>query len=137
MDEQFIKKAYRSIALTWLIAATWALVLQRPWIALSITFGMLLGTAVLVTYDWVVRKAFVPGAAKPHRALLKLGLVKYPLIGVMLYGLVRWDKINLLAFCGGIALVHFAMFAKLAGMKMVERRRSPDVPGSALNGEES
>ena len=121
MDEQFVTRVYRSIALVWFVAVTWALAFQRPWIALSITLGMALGTAVLFTYDWVIRKAFVPGAAKPGRALLKLGLVKYPLIGAMLYALVRWDRINLLAFCGGIFLVHVAIFAKLAGIKLVER----------------
>jgi hypothetical protein len=122
MEEQFVRKTYRSIALAWVIAMTWTLALGRPWIALSITVGTVLGTAVLATYDHVVRKAFVPGAARPGRALLKLGLVKYPLIGAILYAIVRWDKISLPALCGGIVLVHLAILAKLAGIRMVERR---------------
>ena len=122
MDEQFVRKVYRSIALAWMIAMTWALALQKPWIALSITLGMALGTGVLASYEWIIRKAFVPGAAKPGRALLKVGLIKLPLIGAMLYGLVRWDSISLPAFCGGILLVHLAIFAKVAGIRMVERR---------------
>lgn len=123
MDEQFVAKTYRSIALTWVMAMAWTLAFWKPWIALSITLGMLLGTVVLFTYDRLIRKAFVPGAKKPGRALLKLGIVKYPLIGAMLYALVRWNEVNPPAFCGGILLVHFAIFAKLIGIKMVERRQ--------------
>ncbi len=124
MDERFVKKVYRSVVLAWVTAMTWTLAFQKPWIALSITLGVVLGTAVLASYDLAVRKAFVPGTAKPARALLKLGLVKYPAIGMILYGLVRWDSINLPAFCGGIMLVHFAIFAKFAGVKMMERRKA-------------
>lgn len=141
MDEGFIKKVYRSIALAWAIAMTWSLAFQKPWIALSITLGTALGTAVLATYEWVIERAFVPGVAKPRRALLRLGLVKYPLICAMLYWLVRWDRVSLPAFCGGIFLVHFAIFAKCVGIEMVNRSGRQDthavIRGSIARGKES
>lgn len=123
-EQEFIKKTYRSVALAWIIAMSWCIALQRPWIALNVTLGAALGTAVLVTYDLVIRAAFVPGKTGAKRALLKLALVKYPLIGIILYWLVRWDRLHFLAFCGGVVLVHFAVFAKLAGIRLMEKERS-------------
>ena len=130
--QEFIKKSYRSITLAWIIAMSWCIAFQKPWIALNITLGTALGTAVLVTYDWVIRAAFVPGKTRPKRALVKLALVKYPLIGIILYWLVRWDRFHFLAFCGGIILVHFAIVAKLAGIRLREKERSGrSLPASA------
>ena len=122
MDERFIKKIYRSVALAWAIAMIWSLVLQKPWIALSITIGTAVATASLAASEAVIEKAFVPGAMKPSRMLIKLGLVKYPLICGVLYALSRWDRISLAAFCGGVALVSFAIVAKVMGIEMMERR---------------
>lgn len=111
---------YRSVAIMWAIAVTWALALGHAWIALSVTLGMLLGTLILASFDWIVRRVFVPGASRPRRALALLAAVKYPAIGVLLYFLVRWEVVNLFAFVGGITLVHLAVLAKLAGIRMVE-----------------
>ena len=135
MDEQFISKVYRSITLTWVVAAAWALAFQKPWIGLSITLGMALGTAVLFTFERIITRAVVPGAVKAKRALLKLALVKYPLIGAVLYALVRWDRFSPVAFCGGILLVHFAIFAKYAGIKIMERRAADQTAASVQNRE--
>jgi hypothetical protein len=99
----------------------WAIGLGKPWIALSITLGMLLGTAIMASFDWLIHRAVVPGAKSPGRALLKFSLLKYPLFCVGLYWLVRWDKVSLLAFCGGMVLVHFAIIAKMMGIRLVER----------------
>lgn len=128
MDDQFTKKMYRSVVLAWAIAMIWSLALGKPWIALSITLGVLLGTAVFASYELVIRRVFVPGASRPQRALIKLAMIKLPIIGASFYVLVRCDKISMMAFCGGMVLVHFAMLAKLAGIRMVERRESGSGP---------
>jgi hypothetical protein len=120
-SQDTIRKIYRSVALTWAIAMIWALGLGKPWIALSITLGMVLGTAVLAGFDWLVRRSLGGNGKSAGRALLKFGLMKYPLICLALYWLVRWSKVSLLAFCGGMALVHFAIIAKMAGIVLVER----------------
>ena len=131
-EQELIKKTYRSVALAWIIAMSWCIAFQKPWIALNITFGTALGTALLVTYDRVIRAAFVPGKTGAKRALVKLALVKYPLIGIILYWLVRWDRFHFLAFCGGIILVHFAIVAKLAGIRLMGKERSGrSLPASA------
>ncbi len=116
-----ISKVYRSIAIMWVTAMVWAIGLGKPWIALSITLGMVLGTAILASFDWIVHKAFVPGAKSPGRALLKFSLLKYPLFCAALFWLVRWNKVSILAFCGGIVLVHLAIIAKMMGIRLVER----------------
>lgn len=122
-DNDFIRGTYRSIAITWIIAMGWSLAFQKPWIALSITIGMTLGTGILASFDWLVRRAFYPEAKSPRWALVKYGLLKYPLFCLALYGLVRWDKANLPAFCGGIVLVHLAIIMKMVGARLIEKSR--------------
>ena len=122
-DQELIPKIYQSILLTWAIAMSWSIAYVKPWIALSITLGMLLGASVLVGCNWFVRRAFVAGAERPTRALLKFGLLKLPALCLCLYCIVRWESINLLAFCVGIALVHFAIVAKVIGVRLVEHAR--------------
>jgi hypothetical protein len=128
-DQDLVAKVYRTIFFTWLLAMFWSLGLYKPWIALSITLGTALGTGVIVTFAHVVRKAFVPGAKRPGNALIKLALVKYPLMALALYFIVHMPGINIPAFCGGVILTHFAILAKLAGVKLMERevtRRSQE-----------
>jgi len=130
LDEQFVRKVYKSSAIAWGLVSLWTLGLGKPWIALSITLGTVVSLAVLASFDIVVRTVFVPGATKSKKALIKLALIKYPILGAILYFVVHWHKINLLAFCGGIVLVHFAMLAKLAGIRLVESLR-PEKSASA------
>lgn len=132
MNNDLVRKIYPSIGWAWAIAMTWCLVLQKPWIALSITFGTILGTAVLASFDIVVRKVIVPGAKGANKPLLALALIKYPLMGLYVYLIIRWGKIDMLAFCGGVTLVYIAMLAKVAGIRMMERRKEK----SAGNNEE-
>ncbi len=116
--EDLIQKSYRSIFIAWVTVMIWCLTLGKPWIALSVTIGTLLSTAMLMSLDLVVRRTFVPGARKPRRGLLWLAVGKYLLVGVLLYWLVRWERISLPAFVGGIALVHFALLTKAIGVKL-------------------
>lgn len=120
MNDQFVKKVYKSSAIAWGIAMLWTLGLGKPWIALSITIGTAVSIAGLASFDKVVRTAFVPGATQSKKALIRLALVKYPILVAIIYLVVRWNKINLLAFCAGIVLVHISMLAKLAGISLVE-----------------
>jgi len=128
MDERFVSKTYRSIAITWAVALSWALALQKPWIGLSITFGMMFGTGILASFHWIVTRAFVPLAPKAKRSLVWLALVKYPLLLGSLWALTSWSKFDAAACCGGVALVHFAILAKYAGVRIVERRMARDIP---------
>ncbi|MHB1459532.1 MAG: hypothetical protein ACYC0V_21685, partial [Armatimonadota bacterium] len=94
MDNNLVRKIYPSIGWAWAIAMTWCLMLQKPWIALSITFGTILGTAVLISYDIVIRKVIIPGAKSLSKTFLALALIKYPLMGIYVYLLIKWGKID-------------------------------------------
>jgi hypothetical protein len=109
---------------TWAIAIMWSMAYGRIWVAISITLGILLGTGILATYHLAIRRIVVPGAKNPGRRLLKVAIVKYLVVIIGLYFLVRWPRLNVIAFLGGIALTHFALLAKLAGIKFMERRKS-------------
>lgn len=124
MGKQLANSIYRSVLIAWAIAMTWALALEKPWIGLSITFGMLITAASLALLDKAVSRAFVPGSMKAKGTLIKFGLVKYPLIAVIICLLSRWQVISLAAFCGGIALVDFAIIAKIIGMSVTEDQKA-------------
>ena len=124
MDERFIKKVYKSSVIAWSVAMFITLCCGKPWIALSITLGAAVSLAGLASYEKVVREVFVPGSSKQKKALVKLALIKFPLLCALLYLVVHWNKINLLAFCGGILLTHIALLAKLGGIRLMESLRA-------------
>jgi hypothetical protein len=131
MNEQndLVKKIYKSIVIAWAIAMFWCVALWKPWIALSITLGTILATALLFSLDCTVRRFFVPGTTNPGRSMMLVGFIKYLIIGVILFFLVRWHSISLPAFCGGVVLVHVAIVAKVVGVRMVERRNESGIQG--------
>ncbi|MHB0912524.1 MAG: hypothetical protein ACYC2Y_03645 [Armatimonadota bacterium] len=122
--EDLVRKSYRTIALTWGVVILWVVVLGKAEIAASLTAGTALQTALLFAMDVFVRAVFVPGAARPKRALLVFAVLKLPLVGLVIFALIRWGHMNPIAFVGGILLVHFALVAKLVGIRLVERRES-------------
>ncbi|HEY3298806.1 MAG TPA: hypothetical protein VGK34_09140 [Armatimonadota bacterium] len=121
MEKEFIGKVYRTIALTWIIATLLVLASGKIWLALSISLGVALGAFVLASDDLLVRRLFVPGAKRPISALWKLTALKYTGVVVALFFLMRWHRFSVIAFLVGILLTHFAILAKLAGIKIVER----------------
>jgi O-antigen/teichoic acid export membrane protein len=117
----------------------WCLALWKPWLAVSLTLGVALGTAVLASFAYIIPKIIVPGANKPQKSLIKFTIAKYLLIGVGLFFLVEWKQVNLLAFCGGIVLVHAAILAKFLGAQMLNRQTENIAPptGKVTGTEES
>jgi hypothetical protein len=137
--EDLVSKSYRSIGAAWIAAAIGCAAMGRFSIALSVTLGTALGSAVLLTFDMVIRRSFTLEARRPRRAVLRLALLKYPLIVIILYCMVRWNRFDPIAFCGGIALVYLAILGTAVGVALAERRRSGVAPlaaSSAPDGKE-
>ncbi len=120
-DGLSLGRVYRSIALTWAIAVTWACAFQKPWIALSLTIGTLMGTAILASNSWIFPRVLQRGVANPTRKLAKIWLLKYPAMAGILYLVVRCQEISVLALCGGVVLVHVAIVLRTLGAMMVNR----------------
>ena len=134
--EDLVSKSYRSIGAAWIIAAIGCAALGNVGIAMNVTLGAALGTAVLLTFDVVIRRSFVPGALRPRRRLVRFALLKYPLIVIILYWMARWNGFSPLAFCGGIALVHLAILGTAASLAIAERRAGIASPVTASDGKE-
>jgi hypothetical protein len=139
LEPDFVKKIYKSVVLLWGLAVIWCLALWKPWLAVSLTLGTALGTAVLASFAYIIPKTIVPGANKPRKSLIKFTIGKYLLIGVGLFFLVEWKQVSLLAFCGGIVLVHAAILATFLGAQMVSRQNGNTAPqaGKVTGTEES
>lgn len=122
MDELFIRRSYRSISLAWITAITWAVAFGRPWIALSITLGALLGTAILASNSWFFSRALRREMPKPARRLARVWLLRYPMMAGLLYLILRWQQIDVFALCGGVVLVHLAIVLKALGAMLTVKR---------------
>lgn len=121
MDTIALKKIYRSIILAWVIAVTWAMALNKPWIGLSLTTGVMVGAGIFASYERAIRKYFVPQKKNLTSTIFKLVLIKYPIICTLIYGLLKWEQVSIPAFCGGIVIVHFAVMVKVLAINKHSR----------------
>lgn len=124
MEKNLIRKIYISIVWAWAIAMIWCLALQKFWIAVSITSGMILGTAVVTSFDVIIRKIVKQGEKNTKNKFVAAALIKYPLIALYIYLMVKWNRTNIIAFCTGVLIVNLAIIAKAAGIYMMMKRNS-------------
>lgn len=133
MDENIVRKTYKPVILVWIVAAILPLLLKKPYIAVSITLGMAMMTALLIAIETTVRKVFIPGAKHPKRTFFIVTLIKYLLLGLALYFIAKWEKTDMLAFVGGILLVHLTVFAKMIGAGNSGEKDSRNADGEPVS----
>ncbi|MCC6442062.1 MAG: hypothetical protein IT210_01255 [Armatimonadetes bacterium] len=90
-------------------------------IAWSMTAGTALSLGMIKTLEWMVRKSFSPEARKPAALLGGLAISKFTFIGLVLWAVVRWNLVDLLAFGAGFAGVHLVIFLKVTGGLLAEK----------------
>lgn len=132
IDLGFIREVYRTSA--WVYAVTGVLVLgyagTSAWIGLSAGAALAIGSLWLI--EWSVTR-FVgatmttegrtahksgPPSVLGRSALVVVGGGKYLLLGLAVAGVVGLSKsgsLNLIAFVGGIALIHAVIVLKAVG----------------------
>jgi hypothetical protein len=106
--------------------ALFLLVSYGQWWALApVLAGAALAVVLLAGLDWFVRWLFTPerlrgrsGGAKAGAGmpLVVFAAVKYPLVALLLWALVRaWDTKRLMAFVGGVMLLHLVIVSRALG----------------------
>jgi hypothetical protein len=134
MTEDVLGRTYKSILIAWAIAMVLCLMFRKPLTAVSVACGTALGAGLLGSLHWFVRAGFLGGTRRPGRALLRMGLVKYPLLATVLYVLLRWDNLNVGALVLGVSLVYIAIVAGTVGEMMVKDQaweKNGQSPGQA------
>jgi hypothetical protein len=92
---------------------------------LPLAGGFALSTVLFGVWEKSIRTLFTPerlrkkvGKApqKPTTILLGIGLVKYPLVGLLLWWLVRiWNAEQMMAFVSGFTLLHIVIGLRALG----------------------
>lgn len=117
LDEGFLQRTYPSSAFLAGFAALYVWSHGWAWAALPLLMGAALGVALLYVAEANVRQIFTAGtgsnAAKKsriRRVLLGVGLIKYGLVAVAAWAMVRYGSLaEVGAFAGGFSLVQIGI----------------------------
>ena len=126
--QAFLRRIYRGVVVvTGFVLFTLASYRQF-WAMPPLLAGAALGLLLLYTFEVFVRRVFTPRRAAEAknneragagRALLGIGLVKYPLVMAVLWAVVRfWDHRQIAAFVGGFLIIQFVIVCLAIGRAM-------------------
>lgn len=124
VDEGFIRRTYRTsyILLAFGILISWAL--GDIWAACGWILGGGMSIATLRSFEWIVRRVFVPDPVNAKKELIKFAAIKLPVV-LLIVGIVvkvGGHHFSFVAgFCVGIILTQSVMFMKVAGMLINQR----------------
>lgn len=123
-DERFIARTFRSTAVVTVVVLFFLLSYGQSWALVPVLAGV--GLSALLLWGWgqFIRGVFTPERARqdgkksnaPTRALWVFALIKYPLVGLLLWVIARnWDTRQLIAFIGGFVLLHIVIALRALG----------------------
>jgi|GEM_PF-597688 hypothetical protein len=123
IDKDFPRRVFKtSMVLSALI--TLLLFLYGQW---SITLGFMIGAAISILFFkilwWTVDQIFKRSGKKALYFSLKIFIVKFPLLGILLYYLFLNVDINPFALVSGIAVLQAVMFLKAIGVVIANSTR--------------
>lgn len=133
MDEDFLRRTYRSVAVVTAIVLFFLASYGLFWALMPFIVGAGLGIGLLYAMERFVRATFSPervapgnknlSGTRPKLSLLLFALVKYPLVAVLIWAIARgWQTREVAVFTGGFVLVHFVLFLRGVGSYITENR---------------
>lgn len=121
LSENFLKRVYRTSFYFLLYISGLLLLGKFFWQVFEISSGFLLSILLLYILEVTVKKSF---QKKEKIFLLKVSLIKYPLLILIAYFLVKFTKINLILFTAGFFIPYFIIFLKAIGIILTERYKN-------------
>ena len=122
IDEAFIGRVYRTSA--WVISAVllalWAYALA-PRIILGVLAGYLLSALSLASLSLVITRTFGPGNARVKAKYAGAAVLKYLVMGGIIYVVVATDYLSLPGLVAGFASVQAIMVLKVLGGMAAQR----------------
>lgn len=113
LDENFLKRVYKTSFYFLFFIIALLLLGKFLWEVFSLSSGFLLSILLLYILEITVKKSF---QKKEKIFLLKVSLIKYPLLALIAYFLVKWGKINLILFTLGFFIPYLVIFLKAVGI---------------------
>lgn len=124
IDEAFIGRTYRTSIFLLVFGLLVALSTGKTWIAAGWVLGAGMSIATLKSFEWVVRRVFVPNPVNAKKELLKFAAVKLPIFLLIIAVVVKLSVYHLgivAGFCMGVLLTQAVMFLKVAGTLLNKR----------------
>ena len=116
MTEAELRGFFRSIyliaamVLAALTALCWALWGWRAGAGMATGGGISIG--VLLTWQWLASWILAAPGGRGRRRLIIVWPLKYAVMGGILYGLLRWDLVNVFALIVGLGLIQMVIFGR-------------------------
>lgn len=100
----------------------------QAWAVVPMLDGLILGIVLLLGLDIFVRRVFQPGlweknaaAGRRRGAFLLFALVKYPMVGTLIWWIVRhWEPRAVMAFAGGFILLQAVIGLRAVGRALTQ-----------------
>jgi hypothetical protein len=120
-DGTLVGRVYRTASLFFLIALLLSLGTLDARLIVGMGAGFALAMGVLWSWQWIVRRGLRPqasGAPPSGRWILGVGLVKLPVVGVLILALIGTGLVHAGWFALGFAIPQVAAVAVLAGRRL-------------------
>jgi hypothetical protein len=122
LDADFLKRVYVTSTAVFALMLLMCLAAWRTLPAVTgLTAGFVIGLSPFLYWQWVITRAFSGSPRGLLIALLKYGLLKFPVLGVALYFSVKWNFFDPLALLAGMVVVETVVVLKVVG-QIVSRR---------------
>lgn len=135
MDHGFLQRTYRSAALVTGFVLVTLVGYAQYWAVWPVAAGALLSLMMLYGLDVLIRGVLTPqraaqakkvGRAGAGSLFLPVALVKYPLVALVVWAVVRWGELRQVAvFAGGFVLVHAVIGLRAASLLLLNRASEP------------
>lgn len=125
LDIGFIKRVYRMSIIFWLVSLLFCWGLKSWQAAVGVTVGFVISVGSLMILERVVTTLFTPeqvsGGGKPVKRLMIVALLKYFVIGVLLWVSLAGKYADPIGIAVGVSLPYIVIMLKTLGMAI-----SPD-----------
>lgn len=109
IDLRFLSRVYR-IGIIADILISCALCFYRFKAGLSFAVGGAISLSLLWSLEYVVRRTIVPHPKKAQRIILLVAFLKYLVIGVAFYFILKYKWLNVPALAAGLGLAYAIIF---------------------------
>lgn len=128
LDSGFLKRVYRTSTAVWLFVLLWCAALRSTSAAIGVTIGFAISFGSLVLVERLVKALFPSDPAQQSRRsvakLLILAFVKYAIIGVVLWGALRFGIAKPAGIAIGLGLPTAVIALKALGIVLTPHTQS-------------
>lgn len=124
IDDGFLQRVFKTSLMFSLFIVISSLVYEDSSITLGLAIGAFISLTFFAILRWTIDRFFKLDNKKRVFFAVKITLLKFPLLGIILYYAFRHITINPLALIAGIGIVQAVMVLKVVGILLVNYMNS-------------